>query len=244
MVQSILDAQRRKKFNSISAYYDALSKFTSNNNENKNNEKADGFEFTKSANPLIDEYFEYVAATGQTSLSWDVVRSAFIWKLQTVMNDMHLNEIEIENDHICKEELVKKPSIEASKTFVLEKAKSFDGIPFTIQRLCELITTPTRHYRVTEKYLHALEKNINVVTTVTETGERITGVDDFTMDDCESPLPIEQNFIVSVDELDAPITTNGIETNNLLVGQTSISVTTNGFQKNTKENQTEENTLI
>lgn len=50
------------------------------------------------------------------------------------MNDMHLNEIEIENDHICKEELVKKPSIEASKTFVLEKAKSFDGIPFTIQR--------------------------------------------------------------------------------------------------------------
>lgn len=31
MVQSILDAQRRKKFNSISAYYDALSKFTSNN---------------------------------------------------------------------------------------------------------------------------------------------------------------------------------------------------------------------
>lgn len=42
-------------------------------------------------------------------------------------------------------------------------------------RLCELLTTPTKHYRSTEKYLRALEKTINIVTTVTENGERLTG---------------------------------------------------------------------
>lgn len=50
------------------------------------------------------------------------------------MNDMHLYEIEKLDDYNDKEELLKRPSIEESKKFILEKAKSFNGIPFTIQR--------------------------------------------------------------------------------------------------------------
>lgn len=64
------------------------------------------------------------------------------------MSDMHLNEIEMESDHIFKEELAKRPSIEASKKFILDKANSFDGIPFTIQRYIFVITNIIRFYFV------------------------------------------------------------------------------------------------
>jgi len=30
--------------------------------------------------------------------------------------------------------------------------------PFTIQRLCELLVHPTKHYKTTDKFLRAIEK--------------------------------------------------------------------------------------
>jgi len=43
-------------------------------------------------------------------------------------------------------------------------------------RICELLTTPTRHYKNSVgKFLRALERSIDVVTEVTERGDRITG---------------------------------------------------------------------
>lgn len=65
-------------------------------------------------------------------------------------------------------------------------------------RLCELLTTPSRHYKRLDKFLRALEKNINVVTTVTEYGERVTGVDEYFEDDDDRPRGIEQSFFVKV----------------------------------------------
>ena len=32
------------------------------------------------------------------------------------------------------------------------------SVPFTIQRLCELVTDPTRNYTGTEKFLRGVEK--------------------------------------------------------------------------------------
>ena len=64
--------------------------------------------------------------------------------------------------------------------------------------------------------MRALEKNINVVTTITENGERVTGRVDLKFmliylgvesyeEDKEEHIPVERNFIVSVDELDDPL---------------------------------------
>lgn len=60
------------------------------------------------------------------------------------------------------------------------------------------MTTPSRHYKQTDKFLRAIEKNINVVTCITETGERITGVEDFPLDDDDCYQRIEQPFFVKV----------------------------------------------
>lgn len=50
------------------------------------------------------------------------------------MDDMHINEAEEQADDILKENLIKNESISQTKKFILEKAKTFEGIPFTIQR--------------------------------------------------------------------------------------------------------------
>jgi hypothetical protein len=197
MVQS-----ERSTSRNIEEYKEALSNFhpPSPDQEVRNDEG-----FTLSPDPLVDEYFAFVAIAGRPLIPWETIRPAFLWKLKTVMDDMHIKEAEELDDGAKKEELINDKEISDSKAFILMKAQSFDGIPFTIQRLCELLMTPNKHYHYrTDKYLHALERTINIVTTVTETGDRITGVVDEISEEDEEPR-IESNFIVSVDEVDEPL---------------------------------------
>lgn len=56
--------------------------------------------------------------------------------------------------------------------FIKERAAEYEGPPFTFQRICELLITPSRHYKRLDKYIRALDKNINVITVITEMGLR------------------------------------------------------------------------
>ncbi|CAG9534371.1 unnamed protein product [Cercopithifilaria johnstoni] len=164
--------------------------------------------FSKSPVQEIDEYFELVAKLGRPLFKWDIIRCAFLWKLEQTMSEMLSVEAEnavTEND---KKMLISNDDLRQQRQFILLKAAEFDGTPFTFQRLCELLISPSRHYKRTDKYLRALEKNINVVTTITENGERITGVEPFPGElDVNPTLRIEEPFFVQVDECDAPIET-------------------------------------
>uniref|UniRef100_A0A914C3A2 Serine/threonine-protein phosphatase 4 regulatory subunit 2 n=1 Tax=Acrobeloides nanus TaxID=290746 RepID=A0A914C3A2_9BILA len=190
-----------KEFHPLAQYKEALLEFVPPLPEEEHRKNLG---LTQYKDPLVDEFFEYVANKGKPFFTWEIIRPFFLWKLQTVMNDMHLIEAEELTDDLQKEALISNEKITESKNFIMSKAKEFDGIPFTIQRLCELLITPRKHYKSTEKFLRALEKNINVVTTITENGERVTGVDTYE-EDKEEHIPVERNFIVSVDELDDPL---------------------------------------
>uniref|UniRef100_A0A2I3HR96 Uncharacterized protein n=1 Tax=Nomascus leucogenys TaxID=61853 RepID=A0A2I3HR96_NOMLE len=48
----------------------------------------------------------------------------------------------------------------------------FNGIPFTIQQLCELLTDPRRNYTGTDKFLRGVEKNVMVVSCVYPSSEK------------------------------------------------------------------------
>jgi len=54
---------------------------------------------------------------------------------------------------------------EAMKTMLLERFDTFNGPPFTIQRLCELLSCPRKEYNRVDKFMRAVEKNILVVST-------------------------------------------------------------------------------
>uniref|UniRef100_A0A1I8B7L4 Serine/threonine-protein phosphatase 4 regulatory subunit 2 n=1 Tax=Meloidogyne hapla TaxID=6305 RepID=A0A1I8B7L4_MELHA len=203
---STVSTSKEKQFHSVEEYRRALENFEAPKPEGEINSTDE--EIGRSDNPLIDEFFELIANTGRPHLPWELIRNAFIWKLQAVMDGMHIIEAGQQKDDHKKEELINDKEIADLKHFIMGKAKDFDGTPFTIQRLCELLIEPNKHYNRTGVFLRALEKNINVMTTITEDGLRITGADDETaigMED-DVPIPVECNFIVSVDEMDEPLT--------------------------------------
>uniref|UniRef100_A0A8C6MZP0 Serine/threonine-protein phosphatase 4 regulatory subunit 2 n=1 Tax=Mus spicilegus TaxID=10103 RepID=A0A8C6MZP0_MUSSI len=55
---------------------------------------------------------------------------------------------------------------------ILKIVTGFNGIPFTIQRLCELLTDPRRNYTGTDKFLRGVEKNVMVVSCVCPSSEK------------------------------------------------------------------------
>lgn len=58
------------------------------------------------------------------------------------------------------------------KTSLLDRLELFIAPPFTLQRLCELLVDPKKQYSRIDKFMRALEKNILVVSTVTDSGRR------------------------------------------------------------------------
>jgi len=53
-------------------------------------------------------------------------------------------------------------NFDAKKLKVFDQLDAFSGVPFTVQRLAELITSPRKHYKRTDKFMRALEKNMLV----------------------------------------------------------------------------------
>ncbi|KAI8338641.1 hypothetical protein BC941DRAFT_423454 [Chlamydoabsidia padenii] len=78
-------------------------------------------------------------------------------------------------------------TINGIKTNILHSIDHHEGTPFSIQRLCELIRSPTRHYRLFIKYLYAIEKVLSVASTwesfygetLTESTESHQNITDF-----------------------------------------------------------------
>uniref|UniRef100_A0A3B4A5L8 Protein phosphatase 4, regulatory subunit 2b n=1 Tax=Periophthalmus magnuspinnatus TaxID=409849 RepID=A0A3B4A5L8_9GOBI len=67
----------------------------------------------------------------------------------------------------------KKETIPLLEQFLCHVAKTGEPpIPFTIQRLCELLTDPKRNYSGTGKFLRGLEKNVMVVSCLCSTSEK------------------------------------------------------------------------
>ncbi|KAM4022703.1 serine/threonine-protein phosphatase 4 regulatory subunit 2 [Anomaloglossus baeobatrachus] len=58
------------------------------------------------------------------------------------------------------------------KERILKIVTGFNGTPFTIQRLCELVTDPRRNYTGTDKFLRGVEKNVMVVSCVYPSSEK------------------------------------------------------------------------
>mmetsp|Transcript_12365 Transcript_12365/g.14193 ORF Transcript_12365/g.14193 Transcript_12365/m.14193 type:complete len:194 (+) Transcript_12365:260-841(+) len=57
-------------------------------------------------------------------------------------------------------------SFDDQKARLVSSLNAFDGAPFTLQRLCELILSPADHYNSTKKLLFGLEKLLSVSTTL------------------------------------------------------------------------------
>uniref|UniRef100_A0A4W5PN93 Protein phosphatase 4, regulatory subunit 2a n=1 Tax=Hucho hucho TaxID=62062 RepID=A0A4W5PN93_9TELE len=123
----------------------------------------------KDACPALDQLLSHVAKTGETMISWSQFKSYFLFKLEKVMDDFRTSTPDQRGpsnpnvEHIPFEEM---------KERILKIVAGYNGIPFTIQRLCELLTDPKRNYTRTDKFLRGVEKNVMVVSCVYPTSEK------------------------------------------------------------------------
>lgn len=58
---------------------------------------------------------------------------------------------------------VEKFDLQTSRDEILELIESFNEAPFTIQRICELLHSPTTYYDRISTFLRGLEKNLRVI---------------------------------------------------------------------------------
>lgn len=112
---------------------------------------------------ILERYLVFVAKNGNVNFTWGKIKPLFRAKLENVIVDF--------SSISQPEEIPPVPNVDvfnfaAIRNKVFEQLDAFAGIPFTVQRLAELLTAPRRHYARTDKFMRALEKNMLIVSTV------------------------------------------------------------------------------
>ncbi|XP_015127434.1 serine/threonine-protein phosphatase 4 regulatory subunit 2 [Diachasma alloeum] len=110
----------------------------------------------------LEDYLCFVAKTGDPVYQWSLIKPLFREKLVRVMTDFY--------ESCPTLDLAASPNIEqfnydSMKGNLLELLESFANAPFTVQRICELLTSPRKEYNRVDKFMRAIEKNILVVST-------------------------------------------------------------------------------
>ncbi|KAA0706864.1 Serine/threonine-protein phosphatase 4 regulatory subunit 2-A [Triplophysa tibetana] len=123
----------------------------------------------KETYPILDQFLSHVARTGETMIQWSQFKGYFLFKLEKVMDDFKASCPEQRGPANPNVEYI---PFEEMKQRILKIVDGYNGIPFTIQRLCELLTEPKRNYTGTDKFLRGVEKNVMVVSCVYPTSEK------------------------------------------------------------------------
>ncbi|XP_072931348.1 uncharacterized protein [Epargyreus clarus] len=110
----------------------------------------------------LNDYLAYVARTGDPVYQWSLVKCLFKEKLLNVITDFYETSPGID---IPPYPNVDPFNYDTLKNSLIERLDSFTSAPFTVQRICELLTYPRKQYNRVDKYMRAIEKNILVVST-------------------------------------------------------------------------------
>ncbi|KAF6100680.1 protein phosphatase 4 regulatory subunit 2 [Phyllostomus discolor] len=102
-------------------------------------------------------------------IQWSQFKGYFTFKLEKVMDDFRTSAPEPRGPPNPNVEYI---PFDEMKERILKIVTGFNGIPFTIQRLCELLTDPRRNYTGTDKFLRGVEKNVMVVSCVYPSSEK------------------------------------------------------------------------
>lgn len=110
----------------------------------------------------LEDYLAWVARTGEPVYRWTLVRALLKEKLAAVMAEYRAEPPGLE--------LPPCPNVppfdcDAMRVCFLAKLDAFRAPPFTVQRICELLAHPRKHYNRIDKFMRAFEKNILVVST-------------------------------------------------------------------------------
>lgn len=171
---------------------------------------------------VLEDYLAQVAKTGSTHFPWPKIRPLIKVKMEEVLEDFH--------ESSPTQDLPAVPNVDpfsytATKAKCLERLDAFSGIPFTVQRIAELLISPKKHYKRTDKFLRALEK-VCLVVSVVEPNKPNWAEEQNEDEDEEEEEELEQELVVNghvnvngsssqiEDELETELTTTSTTDNN------------------------------
>jgi len=117
--------------------------------------------FVLQVGPELEQVLEQMRFTGVPIYEWDDIKGLLSYYLIRRTAEFHerFKDTEALNDS-------RGNSFEDQRERLLQSLMAFDGAPFTLQRLCELLLHPTENYKSTKKLLYGLEKLLSVSTTL------------------------------------------------------------------------------
>ena len=118
-------------------------------NNNKNNDKTNELKNNEKNIDFIKE-LNYIKNTGKTNYSWDELKNYFIENYKSIINNFfnNKNEEEKTNSNIDEE--------------IIYYLTNMSKMPFTLQRMAELILEPKKYYETPFKFNYAFKKLVNI----------------------------------------------------------------------------------
>ncbi|XP_053207958.1 LOW QUALITY PROTEIN: serine/threonine-protein phosphatase 4 regulatory subunit 2-B-like [Panonychus citri] len=132
-------------------------------NELMNFEKNYGRDCESGLPDCLERFLINIAKSGDTIYPWNKIKPVILKKIELVVNEFN-TKYPYENNPVLPN--VKSFNFQEMKDEIIEKFDYFYGAPFTIQRICELLTDPSKYYKRSDKFMRGLEKNVRVISTV------------------------------------------------------------------------------
>ncbi|VDO03714.1 unnamed protein product [Rodentolepis nana] len=121
---------------------------------------------------ILDEYLREIAKHGLTFIPWIHIKPLILLKFNHIMDEF-IDDVD-ENLH---QNVLRSTDVNDLRERVYKILSQFEGTPFTIQRICELLSDPRKHYSRPDKFLRGFEKVCLVVSTVDAYGNKIHNVE-------------------------------------------------------------------
>ncbi|DAZ98461.1 TPA: hypothetical protein N0F65_001162 [Lagenidium giganteum] len=118
--------------------------------------------------PVLQRVLDEIRDKGIAYYDWLQLRAVLIAKLKLSLQDMHAGDT-YKPSH--------DESFESRCNTIAQVLSTFDGPPFTLQRLTEVILEPRKSYKSLNKFINALEKLLSVSSTLKVVDPRATPVD-------------------------------------------------------------------
>ncbi|GFR63107.1 serine/threonine-protein phosphatase 4 regulatory subunit 2 [Elysia marginata] len=129
-----------------------------------------GSDASKEIPPVLEQYLNGVAKNGETLFQWPLLKPLIVGKMEQVIEELQRG---LSSENITSRPNVENVRFDVMRTRIMDAVHKFTGAPFTIQRLCELLVDPRRHYKRSDKFMRGLEKNVLVVSTVDPFGRKV-----------------------------------------------------------------------
>ena len=105
--------------------------------------------------PTLLQVLEYTARTGAYVHEWELLKPLVLARMEQVATEANARNPDCPSESAVHSFDVVRKRLRASvQAFVLA--------PFTVQRLCEVLLDPTKHYKSTHKLMGSLEKLVTV----------------------------------------------------------------------------------